>query len=262
MNPLIPYCLMAAYFWIAIFYGASTHTSAHSVGHPHKWNKFYFVHHWPVTVCKMNANDCKDPLMYWTIHGLWPDKEEECNRTWHFNISELKDVMEDMKQYWPDVLHPNHTHFWKHEWDKHGTCAAELESLNSEKKYFSKALELYKNLDLNSYLLKLGIKPGTTYYQMAAIKEALTSVYNVTPKIQCLPPEEGQLQIIGQIKFCLTKEFVLRNCTQPTVHTDSFSAHEDKFLNIEDLSDCKDTLTYYPSHTHTWKHFVANTVNL
>ncbi|KAH0622443.1 hypothetical protein JD844_024765 [Phrynosoma platyrhinos] len=186
-----------------------------SVDHPHKWNKFYFVHHWPVTVCKKNTNDCKDPLMYWTIHGLWPDKEEECNRTWHFNISELKNLSLLL------LL------------GSHGRHEAILARCSSSKSHL---------------------------FLMAAIKEALTSVYNVTPKIQCLPPEEGQLQIIGQIKFCLTKEFVLRNCTEP--ESDSFSAHENKFLHTEDLSNCNDTLTYYPSHMHTWKHFVANTVNL
>lgn len=37
----------------------------------------------------------------------------------------------------------------KYEWHKHGTCAAKAESLNSQHKYFSKALELYHKLDLS-----------------------------------------------------------------------------------------------------------------
>uniref|UniRef100_A0A8C0BHV6 Uncharacterized protein n=1 Tax=Buteo japonicus TaxID=224669 RepID=A0A8C0BHV6_9AVES len=149
-----------------------------------------FCCHWPVA-CG-SANDCQDPPEYWTIHGLWPDKTEECNRTWHFNVTEIKDLLSDMRHYWPDVLHSslNRTQFWKHEWEKHGTCAATLEILNSQKKYFGKALELYQHVDLNSCLLKAGIKPSSSYYQMTAIKEALTRFYGVTPKIQCLPPEE------------------------------------------------------------------------
>lgn len=43
----------------------------------------------------------------------------------------------------------------KHEWEKHGTCAAILEVLNSQKKYFGKALELYQNIDLNGYVNQL-----------------------------------------------------------------------------------------------------------
>uniref|UniRef100_A0A670I6H8 Ribonuclease T2 n=1 Tax=Podarcis muralis TaxID=64176 RepID=A0A670I6H8_PODMU len=152
MNPITSYCLFVGCFWLAIFGGTATHELEESDDHPHKWEMLYLVHQWPVTVCKMNEHDCKeDPLLYWTIHGLWPDKAEDCNRTWHFNLSELQDLMGDMKKYWPDVLHPNHTFFWKHEWEKHGTCAAMLESLNSEEKYFSKALELYKRIDLNSW---------------------------------------------------------------------------------------------------------------
>jgi len=41
----------------------------------------------------------------------------------------------------------------KYEWQKHGTCAAKAESLNSEHKYFSKALELYHKFDLNRWVL-------------------------------------------------------------------------------------------------------------
>lgn len=39
--------------------------------------------------------------------------------------------------------------FRKHEWEKHGTCAAQLDVLDSEKKYFGKSLELYQFLSLN-----------------------------------------------------------------------------------------------------------------
>ncbi|XP_077203884.1 ribonuclease T2 isoform X2 [Paroedura picta] len=251
MKPMTQYCFIVWCFWFAISHGSAPSKFVHS-SHFHDWKKFYFVYHWPVTVCKMSENECSNPPMYWTIHGLWTDKAEDCNKTWHFNVTEIKDLLVDMRQYWPDVLHENRTKFWKHEWDKHGTCAATLESLNSQKKYFSKALELYEKLDLNSYLVKLGIKPGNTYYQLGSIKEALTSVYNVTPKIQCLSPEQGEeVQTIGQIKFCFTKDFILRNCTESKV--DSYFAHGNMIFGTEELSICNDTLTNYPSHVQLSK---------
>lgn len=37
----------------------------------------------------------------------------------------------------------------KHEWEKHGTCAAQLDALDSQRKYFGKGLDLYKALALN-----------------------------------------------------------------------------------------------------------------
>lgn len=53
-----------------------------------------------------------------------------------------------------DLLHDLLTgHFVKpdrkHEWEKHGTCVAQLDALDSQKKYFGKGLELYKGLALN-----------------------------------------------------------------------------------------------------------------
>lgn len=43
----------------------------------------------------------------------------------------------------------------KHEWEKHGTCAASLPILDSQKKYFSQTLELYQRVDLNGYVNEL-----------------------------------------------------------------------------------------------------------
>uniref|UniRef100_A0A2K6LZX4 Ribonuclease T2 n=1 Tax=Rhinopithecus bieti TaxID=61621 RepID=A0A2K6LZX4_RHIBE len=56
----------------------------------HEWKKLIMVQHWPETVCEEIQNDCRDPPDYWTIHGLWPDKSEGCNRSWPFNLEEIK----------------------------------------------------------------------------------------------------------------------------------------------------------------------------
>ena len=72
--------------------------------------------------------------------------------------------MPEMKAYWPDVIHsfPNRSHFWKHEREKHGTCAAVVDALNSQK-YLSRSLELYRELDPNSVLLKLRLSASINY---------------------------------------------------------------------------------------------------
>ncbi|XP_047625708.1 ribonuclease T2 isoform X1 [Phacochoerus africanus] len=185
----------------------------------HEWKKLIMVHHWPMTVCNEVANNCEHPPDYWTIHGLWPDKSGECNRSWPFNPDEIKGLLPDMRLYWPDVLHssPNHSvHFWRHEWEKHGTCAAQLDALNSQRKYFGKTLDLYKELALNSTLQKLGIKPSISYYQISDIKDALVGVYGVVPKVQCLPPKSGEkVQTLGQIELCLTRDLQLQDCPEP-----------------------------------------------
>ncbi|XP_051869168.1 ribonuclease T2-like [Pristis pectinata] len=183
----------------------------------HPWHSFVFSQQWPQTVCLMASETCKVPLTvdYWTIHGLWPKRIQMCNNSWHFDIKNVQDILSDLEHWWPDVIHPNSTQLWKHEWQKHGTCAATLESLDSQKKYFSKALELFKQLDLNSVLEKANILPSSKYYMVENIEDALVSVYGVTPKIQCLFPTQGaSVQTLGQIEFCFTKQFQLFNCTE------------------------------------------------
>ncbi|KAM4679325.1 ribonuclease T2 isoform 2-T9 [Amazona ochrocephala] len=217
MKPAKLHYWVLGWFSMALCGWCTSNKFTQSDNHPHTWKKLYLVHHWPVTVCKMSANDCEHPPEYWTIHGLWPDKAEECNRTWHFNVTEIKDLLSDMRHSWPDVLHSslNRTQF----------CC----------------------------LLKAGIKPSSSYYEMTAIKEALTRFYGVTPKIQCLPPEEGEkAQTIGQIEFCLTKELQLRNCTVQNGESKPMPA--DLKLGTEELSVCSDTLpTYYPSQVQDHK---------
>nr|XP_025722265.1 ribonuclease T2-like isoform X3 [Callorhinus ursinus] len=177
MKPAAPHSLLLSSLCLALCCLGGARGSRRSGNH--EWKKLIMVHHWPVTVCKEVENDCRDPPDYWTIHGLWPDKAEECNGSWPFNLEEIKDLLPKMKMYWPDVIHPlNHSHF----------CM----------------------------LQKLGIKPSINYYQISDIKDALAGIYGVIPKVQCLPPKQGEeVQTIGQIELCFTKELRLRNCTEP-----------------------------------------------
>lgn len=219
----------------------------------HEWEKLIMVQHWPATVCKEIENNCRNPPDYWTIHGLWADKAEKCNRSWHFNFNEIKDLVQDMKIYWPDVIHSsdNCTHLWKHEWEKHGTCAAQLDALNSQKKYFGKGLDLYKGLALNSVLEKFGIIPSGNYYQIADIKDALANVYGVIPKIQCLPPKQDEeVQTLGQIELCFTKDLQLRNCTE---HGEPEARRRGAWPAgvATGLEVCKDGPTFYPPPQET-----------
>ncbi|XP_021793747.1 ribonuclease T2 isoform X3 [Papio anubis] len=180
----------------------------------HEWKKLIMVQHWPETVCE--------------------------------------DLLPEMKAYWPDVIHsfPNRSRFWKHEWEKHGTCAAQVDALNSQKKYFGRSLELYRELDLNSVLLKLGIKPSINYYQVADFKDALARVYGVIPKIQCLPPsQDEEVQTVGQIELCLTKQDQqLQNCTepgeQPSPKQEAWLA--DGETESRGLRVCEDGPVFYP----------------
>ncbi|MEJ1275460.1 ribonuclease T2B [Cricetulus griseus] len=202
----------------------------------HEWKKLILTQHWPPTVCK-EVNSCRDTLDYWTIHGLWPDRAEDCNQSWHFNLDEIKDLLRDMKIYWPDVIHPssNRSRFWKHEWDKHGTCAAQVDALNSEKKYFGKSLDLYKQLDLN----RDGIHGDGNG------KDNLL--------LSCLMYLGEEVQTVGQIELCFTKEdFHLRNCTEPG---EQLSSKQEAQLatgaSTHGMMVCEDGPIFYPPPAKT-----------
>ncbi|XP_067092102.1 ribonuclease T2 isoform X1 [Osmerus mordax] len=191
-------------------------TSAYFFTSPHVWTKLILTHHWPSTFCSMEH--CHPNISYWTVHGLWPDKGMDCNNSWHFNESLIEDLLPDMMKSWPDLLKPSTTSFWKYEWNKHGTCAARAQSLNSQHKYFSKALELYHKLGLDGVLRKFNIVPSEEYYLFDDIEGAILKFYQVQPKIQCVQPGKGsQTQVLGQIEICFNPEFQLENCEKMEV---------------------------------------------
>ena len=77
----------------------------------------------------------------YTIHGLWPEWSAASSgfcRHVSFNESAIADLSSQMKKVWPSDKGSN-AHFWKHEWQKHGSCADNM----TEHQYFSTALKLY-----------------------------------------------------------------------------------------------------------------------
>ena len=54
-------------------------------------------------------------------------------------MTQLNDLEPYLVKYWTNLFADKPMDdFWKHEWIKHGTCAAQLPVLNSEHKYFQK----------------------------------------------------------------------------------------------------------------------------
>lgn len=101
--------------------------------------------------------------------------------------------------------------FWAHEWTKHGTCAAVLEKLNSEFKYFSKGLEWFHRFDLSHVLRSHGVDPSNDKdYLLADLFHIFNNYLSVTPMIECRR-EHGK-NWLSEIRFCFNKNFNLVNC--------------------------------------------------
>lgn len=99
-------------------------------------NKFYYL--------SLLQND-KCSYGY-TIHGLWPQYDEKnyptfCKKV-TFDIDKLQEIKDELITFWelPEDTNKLETKFWKHEWEKHGSC---MYSNINELEYFKKALELY-----------------------------------------------------------------------------------------------------------------------
>ncbi|KAG9344368.1 hypothetical protein JZ751_011037 [Albula glossodonta] len=113
--------------------------------------------------------------------------------------------------------------FVKHEWIKHGTCAVQSETLDTEHKYFSKALELYSKLDLDGTLKTHNIVPSETYYM-------------------------GE-QILGQIEICFSKDYTLMDCQTSEEDTRN---HPNDILSFQPYSKAgfivcdRNIKVYYP----------------
>lgn len=156
-----------------------------------------FTQHWPQTVCfqwKENDphHDCSLPENEeWTIHGIWPTQMHEigpayCNHSWHFNVTLLGPILPELQAKWVDVENGTKPYsFWKHEWEKHGTCAAVLEPVNSEVKYFQKGLELLDKFDMKHVLTQGRIQAGETW-KINDYLEAVKKVTGKTCQIECI----------------------------------------------------------------------------
>lgn len=80
----------------------------------------------------------------WSIHGLWPqlskDSYPEYCKKVTFSYDTLLPIIDRLNAVWYSNEEPNKD-FWKHEWEKHGSCV--FNNMN-ELEYFQKTLDLYK----------------------------------------------------------------------------------------------------------------------
>jgi ribonuclease I len=96
-----------------------------------------------------------------SIHGLWPqtttDNYPEYCKKVIFDINQLTPIMSALQKFWYSEEEKNEE-FWKHEWEKHGSC---VWTPMNEYDYFIKALKLYhtaieNKLELKYYNSKTG----------------------------------------------------------------------------------------------------------
>jgi len=89
----------------------------------------------------------------YSIHGLWPQYASNsfpsyCTNV-DFSIEKLNPISTKLNLYWYSNKEKN-SDFWKHEYEKHGSCMA---ITLTEYEYFKKTLDLYE-LALKSNIIE------------------------------------------------------------------------------------------------------------
>ncbi|KAG5332426.1 RNOY Ribonuclease, partial [Acromyrmex heyeri] len=185
-----------------------------------------FTQRWPLTVCfewenksRLNSTHrCMLPKSNeWTIHGIWPTKyniigPQFCNRSLSFDSKALAPIEGALKENWIDIQKGSKPYsFWKHEWDKHGTCAISVRDLNNELKYFQTGLKLLNKYNMIDVLAKSNILPGNKYM----VQNYLTGIQKILNKrgqVMCVVDQKTKNSYVYEIRICFNKALQLVDC--------------------------------------------------
>ncbi|KAM7507995.1 hypothetical protein LguiA_018448 [Lonicera macranthoides] len=186
-------------------------------------HSFIFALQWPRSFCN-TAQRIHDPCIFpipsshgFKIHGLWPQDSsgnpmENCQPSASLNKAAVNkySFIADLQNYWPNLMGQDFT-FWKHEWDKHGTCSGQ-----TPEDYFLKAIDLIKFIDnemqttiLNCFSTEK-LPPGAVYAP-SKFPSAILKFAHLVANITCNFDFAGRNQL-HEIRFCTDGNGVLRNC--------------------------------------------------
>ncbi|XP_025992921.1 ribonuclease Oy [Solenopsis invicta] len=181
-----------------------------------------FTQRWPLTVCfqwknSSEKHSCLLPKRdEWTIHGIWPTRfntigPQFCDKSLKFNPSLLAPIENELKENWIDIHKGmNPYSFWKHEWEKHGTCAIKIKALNNEFNYFQEGLKLLDTYNMIDVLAKANIVPGNKYMVQQMLM-GLQRVLGKRGQITCIVDKNGE-SYVTEIRICFDKTLQLVDC--------------------------------------------------
>ncbi|EDV50416.1 ribonuclease Oy [Drosophila erecta] len=190
----------------------------------HNWDVLIFTQQWPVTTCYHWREDkpdqeCSLPQKkeFWTIHGIWPTKLNQigpsfCNNSATFDPNKLHPIEDQLETFWPDLKGMDSTEWlWRHEWQKHGTCAMLVEELDSELKYFEQGITWREKYIMSRILDASDIHPDSNN-TVAAIYNAIVKALGKNPSIHCLYDGKHGISYLSEIRLCFSKSLELIDC--------------------------------------------------
>lgn len=208
-----------------------------------------FTQHWPYTVCatwmeNKKGNECVLPKAKnsWTIHGIWPTKYHTigplyCNDTWIFDMDAISPIENEMTEKWINIEKGTPLDgLWKHEWEKHGTCAAQhIPQLDTELTYFKQGLSFLDKFSITKLLMSSYIKPGIDVtYRLEDIHAALKNPLGDSFAIICEKDRKTKREYLFEIRICFNKDLDLHSCEGiVTEEGDDPDPEDDIFTNCQ-----------------------------
>jgi len=155
---------------------------------------------------------------HWTIHGVWPSSfttSPEFCTTEQFDGRRLDDIKRQLNQYWPSFTSTQDRYFtfWRHEWQKHGTCAGDVPQLNGLNNFFKNVLNVFHRWDIKKYLDNSNITPSkTANYTPQQIMKAIADDYPYKFDVVCSQVKSKNEPVLSEVRFCLDKKLSPVNC--------------------------------------------------
>ncbi|VVC38408.1 Ribonuclease T2, His active site 1,Ribonuclease T2-like,Ribonuclease T2, His active site 2 [Cinara cedri] len=226
-------------FGLGTLYLGLSMKNSHPPEEPNSWDLIIFTQTWPQTLCytweeNNPHHTCNFPKQknLWTVHGLWPTKlgtigPAFCNKSISFDPKALYSIEEQIHEYWVDIEQLNNetevniskntiSHkkesIWFHEWEKHGTCALTLPSLNSEFEYFNQGIKWSEMYNMKDILEKGDIKVNDTTSLVTDYWKAIESVLKTNAWIECAFKSDTKQQMLLEIRICFDKSLKMVNC--------------------------------------------------
>lgn len=191
---------------------------------------------WPPGICYSNNKvQCVDYEDKFTIHGNWPsfnngswpefccfqrnfdrrkvDQVEDSLKVcvWRLvdNQCSLTSSFLELQQKWGTLFTGGTDEgFWRHEWQKHGTCAATSPSLKGQTNYFVESLALYDRAQIKEWFRAAKIVPqpadSTRLYSVKEIHHAIESKTGHKIRLECrrLPKRIAKEPIFSGLYIC------------------------------------------------------------
>jgi ribonuclease T2 len=184
---------------------ANSSTSSGCTPGDTSFDNLILVEQWPATNGISTKNNA------FTLHGLWPSRtgtnvaNYPCNCTNQtFIESAVSSIESQLNKYWISNTGDN-VEFWTHEYEKHGTCAESIDSLSTELKFMSGALQLRSQLNTVGMLQAGGITPSSTATYTIDVFEAAVDLRTI---FHCKNSE------ITEVSTCWNKSLVQVDCDE------------------------------------------------